>query len=334
METVGNDEYRVDETMPVKVKNNPLIGRYINCFIGQSTDEDIRKRATSGGIVTTLLIFALKKEIVDGALVTKSCGVKPRVFLAETEDEIRSASGSKYCPVPLVASINLLSEKNGKFAVVGLPCHIRAVRRLEALNKEIKDKIVLHIGLFCSHSITFDGVRFLIENLGIGVEDVLELSYRAKKGQDTGMLIRTKDGCEKFIPLKRYWNRFFMFFFIPFHCLKCHDATAELADISFGDAWLTELRTAGGIEHCIFVSRNSIGDSLVELATGEGLIKCQRVDSGTVIRSQKLFLHLKKRVGMSAFCLLAFLMICSLLSTKLRCFALLKCWIHFFKVMG
>lgn len=317
----------------IDLKYDSLIGNYIDCWIGQSTDEDIRKRATSGGIVTTLLIFALKKEIVDGALVTKSLGAKPRVILAESEDEIRSASGSKYCPVPLVSSINLLSEKNGKFAVVGLPCHIRAIRRLETVNKEIKDKIVLHIGLFCSHSVSFNGTIFLLENLAIKLEDVLELAYRKKVGKETGMWIRTNDGSEKFIPSKKYWSRFFNFFFVPPHCLKCRDLTSELADISVGDAWLRELKSVG-VEHCIFLTRNNAGQKLVKSAIDEGLIKCQKSDSETVIRSQKTFLHLKKRTfSLFGLTFRYLIMVGSLISLKLRCYSLLKIWIRIFRVI-
>jgi len=332
MEEVGNDKYRVDKAMSDEVKCNPFIGRYINCWVGQSTDESIRKRASSGGIVSALLISALKEKMINGALVTKSCGVKPKVFLAESESEIRSASGSKYCPVSLVTSLRKITAKEGKFAVVGLPCHIRAIRRLEVLNKEMKDKIILHVGLFCSHSVSFSGTSFLLGNLGIKLEDVLELEYRAKLGRNTGMLVRTKDGCKKFIPLKRYWNRFFMFFFVPFHCLKCHDATAELADISVGDAWLTELRTAGGVEHCVFITRNNAGEKLVRSAIGKSMIKCQKSDSETVIRSQQMFLHLKKRIGLLAFCYLTFLTVCSFISLKLRLYSLLRIWVRVFGV--
>lgn len=328
-----NARARVDKTMSDEVKYDPFIGRYIDCWLGQSTDDDIRKSATTGGIVTTLLTYALKKEMVDGALVTKSCGVKPRVILAESESEIRSASGSKYCPVPLVSSINLLSEKKGKFAVVGLPCHIRAIRRLETRNKELKDKIVLHIGLFCSHSVSFSGTKFLLENLGIKLEDVLDLMYRRKIGKETGMLIRMKDGSEKFVSSWKYWSRFFMFFFVPPHCLKCQDMTAELSDISVGDAWLRELKAFGSVEYCIFITRNKAGQKLVKLAMDEDLIKCQKSDSETVIRSQKTPLHFKKRTFSLFGLMFRYLIVLgSIISLKLKWYSFLKIWIRIFRV--
>lgn len=320
----------------IKPRQDSLIGNYINCWVGQSTDERVRKSATSGGIVTSLLMCALNNRIVDGVLVTKICGIKPEVILAENENEIRSASGSKYCPVPLVASLKKLSTKQGKFAVVGLPCHIKAIRKLESLDHKLKDKIVLHVGLFCSHCVSPDGTKFLLRILGIKTEEVLELKYRVKSGGNTGMLIRTKFGDTKFIASKKYWGHLFNFFFIPSYCLKCHDMTSEMADVSVGDAWLTELGPSR-IENCIFISRNSVGDKLVKEAISKGLMKCQEVSSKTVIRSQKLYLHVKKRTcsayGLLAFYYLIFLKVCTLVSLKFRFYPFLNIWVRVFGVI-
>lgn len=336
MEVGGDDEYQLDTAGGIGLNHDNLIGNYINCWIGQSTDETVIMRSASGGIVTTLLIFALNSKMINGALVTKNCGAKPKVILAENEIEIRSASGSKYCPVPLVSSVKEISKRHGKFAVVGLPCHIRAIRKLESLNKELKDKIVLHIGLFCSHGVSFAGTEFLLENLNIRLEDVIELRYRAKRGRDTGLLIKTKNGSEWFIPSKKYWKRFFAFFFVPFHCLKCHDLTSELADVSVGDAWLSEFKSAG-CGQCVFITRNHSGSAVVQSAINQGLIRAKNVDSKTVIRSQNMYLHLKKRkismLGLLALGYLLTMTIGSIISLKTRSYSFLKVVLHIFRVM-
>jgi coenzyme F420 hydrogenase subunit beta len=80
-----------------------LLGNYLNCYIGQVTDYDIRYNSASGGMVTALLIFALEEGLIDGALVTrmkKDRPLEPEPFIARNREEIIEASKSKYCPAP------------------------------------------------------------------------------------------------------------------------------------------------------------------------------------------------------------------------------------------
>ena len=45
------------------------IGRFEVCYIGHSSSEAIRYNSASGGLITSLLIYALEKKMIDGALV-------------------------------------------------------------------------------------------------------------------------------------------------------------------------------------------------------------------------------------------------------------------------
>ncbi|OFV67263.1 MAG: coenzyme F420 hydrogenase subunit beta [Candidatus Syntrophoarchaeum caldarius] len=129
-----------------KEPDDILIGNYLNCYIGYSTDYDIRYNSSSGGLVTQLLIFALEEGIIDGALVTrmkKDNPLEPEPFIARTREEVIEARGSKYCPVPAnVALKEILNSKEGeKFAVVGLPCHIHGLRKAQQVNEKLKEGV-------------------------------------------------------------------------------------------------------------------------------------------------------------------------------------------------
>src|SRR5690606_36009483 len=115
-------------------------------------DDNIRYNSSSGGLVTQILCFALEKGIINGALVTKmnkESPLQPQPFIARTKEEIIEASTSKYCPVPAnMALKEILSSDVEKVAVVGLPCHIMGIRKAEMKNNLLKNKIVLHMGIF------------------------------------------------------------------------------------------------------------------------------------------------------------------------------------------
>lgn len=280
-----------------KEPEDVLIGNYLNGYIGHSTDYDIRYNSASGGLITQLLIFALEEGIIDGALVTrmkKDNPLEPEVFIARTKEEIISASKSKYCPVPSNIALKEILEEDGKFAVVGLPCHIHGIRKAERTNKELKEKIVLHLGILCNHTANFLGTEFLLQKFGVRKEDVKKLDYRGE-GWPGGMTIKLKNGSKKFIPEFDYWGSVFESYFIPTRCTLCSDETCELADISFGDIFSPELLAEDKIGTSAIISRNEIGDQILQNAKSKKKIALKEVSSDKVIQSQERVLYSKKR---------------------------------------
>ena len=271
-----------------KEPEDVLIGNYLNCYIGHSTDYDIRYNSASGGLVTALLIFALEEGMIDGALVTKMSKnnpFEPEVFIARSKEEIISASKSKYCPVPAnIAVKEILESKEGeKFAVVGLTCHIHGIRKAELFNEKLKEKIILHIGIFCSNTPNFLATEFVLQKMKVRKEDVKKIDYRGD-GWPGAMKISLESG--ELLLLSNYWDSGFGLYFSSIRCKLCTDHTCELADISFGDAWLPELVDKDRIGTSIIVSRTRIGEEILQRAISKGKIELNEIDSKKVIQAQ------------------------------------------------
>ena len=150
-----------------KELNDKIIGNYLGCYLGYSVDPELRKIASSGGLVSALSIFGLEEKNIDGVLVTKmdEYPLKPVSFIAKTKDEILSATGSKYTPIPANTALREILKEDGKYAVVGLPCHIQGIRKAEKINKKLNERIVLHFGLICSGNISLYGTNLLLKSL-------------------------------------------------------------------------------------------------------------------------------------------------------------------------
>ena len=278
---------------------DPLLGNCLTCYVGHSNDIYIRHNSSSGGIVTQLLIFALEKGIIDGALVTKmkqNQPLEPEPFIARTKEEIISASKSKYCPVPANVALKQILKENGRFAVVGLPCHIHGIRKAELLNPELREKIVLHVSLMCSHMVNFLGTEFILKKLHVPKGQVSSLSYRGK-GWPGAMTIKLKNSYSFSIPLigswDSYWPIFSSFFFTPTRCALCPDQTGELADISLGDAWLPEFRS-DKIGESIIITRTKTAETMLSEMASSKLITLREISPEKVKQSQLLNLKFKK----------------------------------------
>lgn len=291
--------YRLHDNFKEKdLQGKSWLGHYLNVYLGYSTDNSIRCAASSGGVATQLLIYALRKGLINGAALTYFAEETPFRLVAKlalSEEEIIKAMGSKYSISPICTTIRDMLNCNGKFAFIGLPCHILALNKMMKENRIIAEKIRFCIGLFCGHTMHPLGTEFILRREGISKEHVKSLSYRGG-GWPGGINVELKDGMKKFLP-HDYWVRryFSTYFFTPLRCLVCDDATSELSDISLGDAWLPQIRQVEKCGVSIVISRTDKGEKLLTSAYRDGYINLKRLQPKYAVQSQSSALLFKKK---------------------------------------
>jgi len=273
------------------------IGIFDACYTGYSSVHDIRYNSSSGGLVTSLLIHTLEEGLIDGALVLVMSRTNPletEPFIATTPSEIIAASGSKYCPSAINKGLCWILENDGRFAVVGLPCHIHAVRKLEEMNENLRNKIVLHLGIFCANNNTYLGTEYFLRNNGIPLDQVREIRYRAE-GWPGKIKVTLVDNTVKVIPratTETKWYRKALFasaahydFIIP-RCLLCVDQTCELADISCGDPWLSKYKLSERVGRSFIIVRTQLGSDLLKEAAAAGAVHIENMAVSDAGRAQ------------------------------------------------
>lgn len=272
-----------------------LLGNHEACYVAHSTDEKLRYDASSGGMVTQILIHLIDKGIVDGALVTRMNPEKPlepEPFIARTPEDIIEAAGSKYCPVPANIALREILREPGKYAVVGLPCHIQGIRKAEMINRKLRERIVYHLGIVCNHTPSFMATEFLLEKLGVSKNEVKSIKYRGE-GWPGSLKIETTTG--QILLLPEYWGSGFGQLFIPPRCRRCSDHMAELSDMSFADPWLREFE-GENIGKTLIVLRKDI--KILDDLKKEGLCNLEPIEAEKVLLSQLYNIYMKKKVHM------------------------------------
>ena len=275
------------------------IGNYLECYVGHSTDRKIRGTSPSGGVVTQLLAFGFDYGLFDAALVVrmrKDSPLHTEAFVARKKEDLFSASKSKYCPTSVNEALSFLQKEEGRFALVGLPCQIHGLRKAEQELDDVKSKIVLCIGLFCSHSVGFDGTEFLAEKLGVRQEQIREIIYRAPDSPGH-ICLRSVDETNITLPMVGSWHAympiFSSFLFTPKRCAMCPDMTNELADISVGDAWFPEFKRSK-LGESIVIARTQKGQEILNQARKAKALFLLPADGEKVKRSQRVPLTFKK----------------------------------------
>jgi len=278
----------------MKVDEEQFIGKFISCYLGHSEDKYIRWMASSGGVVTSILMFMLREKMMDGALVVKMEGLEPKLIIARDPKDLIESMGSKYLSVSFSTKLRDLLESEGKYAIVGLPCHIRLIRRVMAKNKGLHKRIILLLGLFCCRVISPLGFKVLLYKLNVREHEVKEFKFRGC-GWPGKLYINLKNGREISLPFFSYWRPLYStYFFTPKSCMFCSDMMNEEADISFGDAWLPKVMKRDRLGSSILVSRTSRAEKILEEAQKKGFIKLTKIEGKEVIKAQWRPIFFKK----------------------------------------
>jgi coenzyme F420 hydrogenase subunit beta len=223
------------------------LGIVIYSGMGYATDENIRQAGTSGGMTTAILKYALDAGIIDCALVTGFSQDKPwrtEPKIVTSSEELIENAQSKYLPVAINSALSTAAESFNRIGIVGLPCHIHAIRKMQfqSLVPNISGKIKMLLGLLCGSNWYFEGTRHVLSEL-CGVKNLNDISKIQCRGRDnegsSNFIVELQNGTVRQVPKEKY-ILMWMSAFKRDRCLMCIDWSAELADISLGDYWSPE----------------------------------------------------------------------------------------------
>ncbi|MCD6202887.1 MAG: (2Fe-2S)-binding protein, partial [Methanophagales archaeon] len=151
-------------------ERDEYIGVYSALIAGKSS-----LRGQDGGMVTALLISGIENGLFDAALIVRRIsGYKSEAVITADVEAIKDASGTKYLRVPMIPKIeealHLHSEWR-RIAVVGTPCEVRAVRKLQQ-RQQLGNVEPTLIGLFCFESFDYEGLKdFTRTRFGIELDE-------------------------------------------------------------------------------------------------------------------------------------------------------------------
>ena len=278
----------------VSLKCSP-IGEFKGTYVGWACDDALCFQASSGGLVTAVLLFLLKYRYIDGALVTSLTADKrfrAKPYIARTATSIRAAIGSKYLPVAANTALREILEVPGRYAVVGLPCHMQGIARAEERLPVLSQRIVVRIGLACSGSFSMYGMQLLLTACKANVESVKSIRFRGR-GWPGSFRVELSDGSSCTIPYSHYFT--YLRWYLALGCFVCWDSLCEYADLSFGDAWMRDLRASGEDGVSIVVSRTNKGECIIQQAVKDGCASLLPISAQEIAESQSVNIGFKKR---------------------------------------
>ena len=258
---------------------DPAAGCFLRCFVGHSARGEQRRSGSSGGVASWFLSELLRRDVVDRVGCVVPCA--------------EAASRSAYYPVELSAVLREIIKTDGRYALIGLPCFVKAVRLACAADARLRSRIVAVVGLVCGHGVSSLYAEFVSALAGASAPDRIErITFRLKDperpagdplievhevGRDAPRTLHQSDGPGE--SWAGWW-------FAPHACLFCDDVFAECADVTLMDAWLPEhSQDWRGTNLVIVRSQQALG--LFEDGRRGGGLQLQETGIEEVVASQR-----------------------------------------------
>lgn len=265
----ANEVRTEDELANLFLKDAPnyhsKVGRYYNTYAGYS--EKYRLTSSSGGLATYILNELFEQQIIDAVItVAEGEGKHYEYNLIKRKEDLLATSKTKYYPVTMAKALNELINFDGKVAVVGIGCFIKAIRLLQYYNPELCNKIIFTVGIICGGLKSKFFGEYLAAKTGIINNEFTKPQFRIKDyastAGDYSFGCIDNKGSERQVKMRTVGDMWGTGMFKCNACDFCDDVTTELADISLGDAWLPPFNQDGKGTNVI-VTRSKLAEELI-----------------------------------------------------------------------
>ena len=284
------------ELFPAAPHIDGRVGRYQAAYVGHAAREDFRANGSSGGMVSWVAAELLRRGLIDGV-----AHVAPRsrdeddgrLFgyrIARSLNDLHAGAKSRYYPVELSGVLDEIRRVPGRYAVIGVPCFIKAVQLLRREEPVLRERIAFTLGLYCGHMKSARMIESFAMQMGAEPEHVERAEFRIKDAGRPANWYRAEvtlaDGTKR---AEDWWQLvegdWGSGFFQNSACNFCDDVVAETADISFGDAWVEPYSSDGRGTNVVLV-RSALLDGMLREGIEEGRLALKPVDRDFVVETQ------------------------------------------------
>lgn len=249
---------------------HPIWGPISSVQTGHAVDPEIRRQGSSGGVISALaahLLMTRKVDFIAQIATSTKDPLANELQISRSREDVIRAAGSRYSPSSPLCNLRELLATGERFAFIGKPCDIAALRQYAEINPAIKKQVPYMLSFMCAGVPSIHGTHEVIKVLGAEQSEVVSFRYRGDGWPGMARAIQ-KDGQFFEMDYNTSWgsilNRH-----LQFRCKICPDGTGEFADVVCADAWYGKDGYPDFTERegrSLILTRSDIGNALVAAA--------------------------------------------------------------------
>ena len=288
------------------------IGFHMRTYAGYVAEDGYRAAGSSGGVGSWVLVELLRRDVVDAVLHVRPRSPEAddgRLFeftVSGTENELRERAKSRYYPVEMSEALARVRSEPGRYAMVGVPCYVKALRRLAAADPLIGERVKVTLALVCGHLKSTRFADSFAWQAGIEPGRLEAVDFRRKlpdrPANRYGMEMHGRDASgarrEVVSPTDAFFGSNWGHGFFKYEaCDYCDDVLGETADLTVGDAWLPDYVDDSAGTNVVVVRTPELS-ALVEAGIADGRLALEPLAPDSVAASQDAGLR-HRREGLS-----------------------------------
>ncbi len=278
------------EHLPGTQGQHPIWGPIVSVQTGHAVDPEVRRQGSSGGVISALAIHLLETGQVDFVAQIAADQQDPllnALQISTSRADVLHAAGSRYAPSAPLQGLRELLDTGKRFAFIGKPCDVAALRQYGEQNPAVKRQIPYMLSFMCAGVPSIKGTHEVITALGATREKVVSFRYRGDGWP--GMARAVHDSGESFeMDYNTSWGTI-LNKHLQFRCKICPDGTGEFADVVCADAWYGKDGYPDFAERdgrSLVLARTAAGRALVEAATGAKAISAAPLPVDEIAKMQ------------------------------------------------
>ncbi|WP_051350324.1 Coenzyme F420 hydrogenase/dehydrogenase, beta subunit C-terminal domain [Dyadobacter alkalitolerans] len=277
-------------------------GKILGLYSGHSTDNEIRTKGSSGGIISAIAIHILENKMVDFVLQVggdPSNHYNNKLKVSRSREDVLACAASRYAPASVFNDIlNILESTSGTFCFIGKPCDVSALKNLVNLYPQYDSRLKLTIAIFCAGMPSFSATNDVINSFEGAEMPVTDLSYR---GMGWPGYFSFKDATAKTYKMSYNdsWGKV-LGKQIHFRCKICPDGIGLQADIAVGDAWETKSGYPDFQERegeSLVLLRSEKAVEIFNLIAASNEVVRKELQTGVIEKMQPFQYYRRKHVG-------------------------------------
>jgi coenzyme F420 hydrogenase subunit beta len=181
------------------------------------------------------LLDSGRVEVIVHVAASRRAPMRSERHLSVRPVDVLDGTGSRYGPAAPLRHLHEVLDGGRRFALIGKPCDVGAVRNLARLDPRVDELMAYALTMICGGASELGKSREVLHRLGIAERDVTLFRYRGH-GNPGATRIETRQGRVDELTYGQMWEdeRTWR---LQSRCKICPDAIGEAADLVAGDTW-------------------------------------------------------------------------------------------------
>ncbi len=269
---------------------NPVWGVEARVATGWASDPELRRRASTGGVmsaVNTHLLRSGRVTFVLQVIPDPSDALHSIPVLVDDPDDLVRGAQSRYASCSPLEAVGRTLDRGEPFAVSLKPCDIAGVRNLQRTDPRARDLVAFTQTMFCGTVPGRDDSLAMLRRRGIDPAEphAEPVAFRWRGDGCPGPTVATlADGTRITATYNELWND--NPWTTQFRCKICPDAVGLQADLATGDCWDDAVPRGESAGTNVVIAHTDLGAEILAECEAAGALTLADADPALLDHTQ------------------------------------------------